>query len=65
MILACLAVCWSRLLVVLTDARGVREIDIFGLCIHPALAEMHGSPWAGRQGPRLRNILIIDVRAVV
>lgn len=63
-ILVCLAVSWSQLLVVLTDAHSIRERGKFGLCTRPALAETHGPSWAGRQGARLRNVLIIDVRAV-
>ena len=64
MILMCLDVSWVHLLIVLTNAHSVKGQN-FSLSDSDALAEVHGSSQAGRQGLRLRNVLIMDVRAIV
>lgn len=51
MILMCLDVSWVHLLVLLTDAH-IKGPD-FSLSSSDALAEMHGSSQAGKQGLRL------------
>lgn len=52
---------WSQFLVVLTELEDGQS----GLFGSTALAEMPGSSHTGRQGLRLKNVLIIDVRAVM